>query len=157
MRFDKFTLKVQEGLQEAQSIAGQYGQQAIEAEHLLLVLLAQEQGIVAEILKKMGVDPARVEDELKKSLDKLPKIYGGGTGQVYLGPRLNRLLDRATQEAARMKDEYVSAEHVLVAMAEEKEGIEALRKNGVTKDGIFKVLLDIRGNQRITDPNPEEK
>ena len=157
MRFDKFTLKVQEGLQEAQSIAGQYGQQAIEAEHLLLVLLAQEQGIVAEILKKMGVDPGRVEDELKKSLDKLPKIYGGGTGQVYLGPRLNRLLDRATQEAARMKDEYVSAEHVLVAMAEEKEGIEALRKNGVTKDGIFKVLLDIRGNQRITDPNPEEK
>jgi len=157
MRFDKFTLRVQEGLQEAQSIAGQYGQQAIEAEHLLLVLLVQEQGIVAEILKKMGVDPARVEDELKKSLDKLPKISGGGTGQVYLGPRLNRMLDRAAQEAARMRDEYVSAEHVLVAMAEDKEGVEALRKNGVTKDGIFKVLLDIRGNQRITDPNPEEK
>ncbi|HPX57018.1 MAG TPA: Clp protease N-terminal domain-containing protein, partial [Syntrophales bacterium] len=157
MRFDKFTLKVQEGLQEAQNIAGQYGHQAIDAEHLLLVLLQQEEGIVGEILRKTGVDTARAEEGLRRSLDKMPKISGGGTGQVYLAPRLNRMLDRAIAEAARMKDEYVSAEHVLIAMAEDKEGVEVLRINGVTKDSIFKVLLDIRGNQRITDPNPEEK
>ena len=110
-----------------------------------------------EILKKMGVDPARIEAEIQRALERFPKISGGGTGQVYLGPRLNRMLDTAMQEAARMKDEYVSAEHVLVAMADDKEGVDALRKNGVTRDGIFKVLLEIRGNQRITDPNPEEK
>ncbi|MDX9745523.1 MAG: ATP-dependent chaperone ClpB [Syntrophales bacterium] len=157
MRFDKFTLKVQEGLQEAQGEAARSGHQAIEAEHLLLVLLRQEGGIVGEILRKTGVDPARLEMELRQSLDKLPRVSGGGTGQAYLGQRLNRILDRATQEAARMKDEYVSAEHILVAMADDKEGVDALRQSGVTRDGIFQVLLDIRGNQRITDPNPEEK
>ncbi|NLN60843.1 MAG: ATP-dependent chaperone ClpB [Deltaproteobacteria bacterium] len=157
MRFDKFTLKVQEGLQEAQGEAARSGHQAIEAEHLLLVLLRQEGGIVGEILRKTGIDPARLEMELRQSLDKLPRVSGGGTGQAYLGQRLNRILDRATQEAARMKDEYVSAEHILVAMADDKEGVDALRQSGVTRDGIFQVLLDIRGNQRITDPNPEEK
>ena len=157
MRFDKFTLKLQEGLQEAQGIAASYGHQALEAEHLLLSLLRQEDSMVKGILVKIGVDPATIEDDLKKFLEKTPKVLGSDTGTVYLGSRLNRILDQATSEAARMQDEYVSVEHVFVVMADEKEGIVILHIHGVTKDKIFKSLLDIRGDQRITDPNPEEK
>ncbi|MEN6318612.1 MAG: ATP-dependent chaperone ClpB [Syntrophaceae bacterium] len=159
MRFDKFTLKVQEGLQEAQAIAHTYGHQAIDTEHLLAALLAQQEGISGEILKKLGVDPKGVEDEIRKALEKMPKVEGAGTGQAYMTPRLNKVLDNALVEAARLKDEYVSAEHVLVAIVEEKHGAagKILRGKGITKDTIFKVLVEIRGSQRITDPNPEEK
>ncbi len=159
MRFDKFTLKVQEALQEAQGLAGQYGHQALDVEHLFVSFLKQPEGIVSDILKKLGADPRRIEGEVRKSLEKLPKIEGAAAGQTYMTPRLNRILDAALSEAARLTDEYVSAEHILVAMADEKEGplAKILAANGVTKDAIFKVLVDIRGNQRITDPNPEEK
>ncbi|MGZ3592755.1 MAG: ATP-dependent chaperone ClpB [Syntrophales bacterium] len=159
MRFDKFTLKVQEALQEAQDIAKKYGNQSVDVEHLLAAFLLQPEGIVGEILKKLGADPRGVETEIKKSLDKLPRVEGAGVGQSYLTPRLNKVLDDALVEAARLKDEYVSAEHILIVMAEEKDGVagKILRGKGVTKDNIFKVLLEIRGNQRITDPNPEEK
>ncbi|MGO9137565.1 MAG: ATP-dependent chaperone ClpB [Syntrophales bacterium] len=159
MRFDKFTLKVQEALQEAQDIAKKYGNQGVDVEHLLTAFLLQPEGIVGEILKKLGADPRRVEAEIKKSLDKLPRVEGAGIGQSYLTPRLNKVLDDALVEAARLKDEYVSAEHILIVMAEEKDGVagKILKGKGVTKDNIFKVLLEIRGNQRITDPNPEEK
>ncbi|MBU1150156.1 MAG: ATP-dependent chaperone ClpB [Proteobacteria bacterium] len=159
MRFDKFTLKVQESLQEAQGLAGQYGHQALDVEHLLVALLKQPESTASEIFKKLGADPRRIETDLRKALEKLPKVEGGGGGQTYISTRLNRVLDAALSEAARLTDEYVSAEHVLIAMADEKEGPVAkiLSTNGVTKDGIFKVLVEIRGNQRITDPNPEEK
>jgi ATP-dependent Clp protease ATP-binding subunit ClpB len=159
MRFDKFTLKVQEALQEAQALAAQSGHQALDTEHLLLSLLKQPEGIVTEILKKLGADPRRIEGELRESLKKIPKVSGAGGGQTYMSPRLNKLLDGALTEAARLTDEYVSAEHVLLAAAEEKEGGAGriLSASGVTKDAIFKVLLEIRGNQRITDPSPEDK
>ena len=159
MRFDKFTLKVQESLQEAQGLAGQYGHQALDVEHLLVSLLKQPESTASEIFRKLGADPRRIEADLRKALEKLPKVEGGGGGQAYITSRLNRILDAALTEAARLTDEYVSAEHVLIAMADEKEGPVAkiLSSNGITKDGIFKVLVEIRGNQRITDPNPEEK
>jgi len=159
MRFDKFTLKVQEALQEAQGLAGHYGHQALDVEHLFVSFLKQPEGIVSAILKKLGADPRRIEGEVRKSLEKLPKIEGAAAGETYMTPRLNRLLDASLSEAARLTDEYVSAEHILVAMADEKEGplAKILAANGVTKDAIFKVLVEIRGNQRITDPNPEEK
>lgn len=159
MRFDKFTLKVQEALQEAQALANQYGHQAVDVEHVLAALLAQPEGITGETFKIMGVDPKSIEDEIKKSLGKLPKVEGSGTGQAYMTPRLNKVFDNALVEAARLKDEYVSAEHILLAMVEEKEGAagKILRDKGITKNNIFKVLVEIRGSQRITDPNPEEK
>ena len=159
MRFDKFTLKVQEALQEAQVLANKYGNQGIDVEHLLAAFLGQPEGITGEILKKLGVDPRRIEDEVKKSLERLPKVEGSSTGQTYITTRLNKVLDNALVEAARLKDEYVSAEHILVVIAEEKEGAagKILRGKGVTKDNIFRVLVEIRGSQRITDPNPEEK
>jgi len=159
MRFDKFTLKVQEALQEAQALANKYGNQGIEVEHLLAAFLSQPEGITGEILKKLGVDPKGIEDEIKRSLERLPKIEGSSTGQTYITSRLNNILDNALVEAARLKDEYVSVEHILVAIAEEKEGAagKILRGKGITKDNIFRVLVEIRGSQRITDPNPEEK
>ncbi|MGA3208240.1 MAG: ATP-dependent chaperone ClpB [Syntrophales bacterium] len=159
MRFDKFTLKVQEALQEAQTLANNYGNQSVDVEHLLAAFLLQPEGIVGEVLKKLGADPKGIETEIKKSLEKLPRVEGTGIGQTYMTPRLNKVLDDALAEAARLKDEYVSAEHILVVMAEEKDGVagKILKGKGVTKDNIFRVLREIRGNQRITDPNPEEK
>ena len=158
MRFDKFTLKVQEALQDAQGLAGQFGHQALDLEHLVVSFLKQPEGIVSAILKKLGADPRQIEGEVRGALEKLPKVQGV-SGQSYMTPRLNRVLDAALTEAARLTDEYVSAEHILVAMADEKEGAlpKILSAHGITKDAIFKVLVEIRGNQRITDPNPEEK
>jgi len=159
MRFDKFTLKVQEALQEAQSLASSLGHQSIEPEHLLVCFLRQEEGIVGAVLNKLQARPRQIEQELTNYLKKQPSVQGAGAGQIYLGGRLNKLFDKALTEAAQLKDEYVSAEHVLIVMAEEKEGQagKILRAAGITRDNIFKVLVDIRGNQRVTDPNPEGK
>ena len=159
MRFDKFTLKVQEAIQEAQTLTGHYGHQGIDVEHLLFAFLEQPEGIVGSILKKLGTDPGAMAHEVKKVLESLPHVEGSGLSQPGITPRLNRVLDHALAEAARLKDEYVSAEHILTVMADEKQGeaVKILRAAGVTKDSILKVLVEIRGNQRITDPNPEEK
>jgi ATP-dependent Clp protease ATP-binding subunit ClpB len=159
MRFDKFTLRVQEALQAAQTLASGHGHPGIEPEHLLLAFLEQPEGIVGAILKKLGADPGGIASELKRALGKQPRVEGAGLGQPGMTAGLNRVLDRALTEAARLRDEYVSAEHVLIVLSDEKEGAAAkiLRAAGVTKDGIFKVLVDIRGNQRVTDPNPEDK
>jgi ATP-dependent Clp protease ATP-binding subunit ClpB len=159
MRFDKFTLKVQEAIQEAQTLAGHYGHQGIDVEHLLFAFLKQPEGIVGSILKKLGADPGAMAHEVKKALERLPRVEGSSLSQPGITPRLNRVLDHALAEAARLKDEYVSAEHILTVMADEKQGeaVKILRAAGVTKDSILKVLVEIRGNQRITDPNPEEK
>lgn len=156
MRFDKFTLKVQEALQEAQSLANRYGNPAIDPEHMIYALLAQPEGIAGAILKKLGADPERIARELDAYIKKMPRAEGG---QTNISPRLNKLLDAALTEAARLTDEYVSAEHILIASAEEKEGAAAkiIRNAGVTKDRILQILVEIRGNQRITDANPEDK
>ena len=159
MRFDKLTLKVQEALKEAESLASSMGHQSIEPEHLLVCFLRQEDGIAGAIINKLNASPQKIERDLDNYLKKQPSVHGAGSGEVYLGGRLNKIFDKAMTEAAQLKDEYVSAEHVLVAIAEEKEGQagKILRQAGVTKDNIFKVLVDIRGNQRVTDPNPEGK
>ena len=158
MRFDKFTQKVQEGLQEAQSLAGQFSHQAVDVEHLLAALMRQSEGIVPAALKKLGADIRSIQREVEKALNSLPKVSGAGT-QTYMTPRLNRVLENSFEEARRLKDEFVSAEHILIAMAEDKEGPagKALRNAGVTRDAIYRVLVDIRGSQRVTDQNPEEK
>jgi ATP-dependent Clp protease ATP-binding subunit ClpB len=159
MRFDKFTLKVQEAIQEAQTLAGSYGHQEIEPEHLLVSFLRQEEGIVGAVLEKLGAKPNQIERALVSFLERQPRIEGSATSQIYMSARLNKIFDKALTEAARLKDEYVSAEHVLIAVTEEKTGEAAkiLRQAGVTRDSIFKVLMEIRGNQRVTDPNPEGK
>ncbi len=159
MRFDKFTLKVQEAIQEAQSLCGSLGHQSIEPEHLLVCFLRQEESIASAIINKLNASPQKIEQELSNHLKKQPSVHGAGVDQTYMSARLNKIFDKAQTEAAQLKDEYVSAEHVLIAIAEEKEGHagKILRQAGITKENIFKVLVDIRGNQRVTDPNPEGK
>jgi ATP-dependent Clp protease ATP-binding subunit ClpB len=158
MRFDKFTVKAQEAVQQAQTLAEKYQHQTIDVEHLLLVLLEQSEGVVLPILQKLGANPRLLAERLKDHLGKVPKVYGGEVG-AYIAPRLKQVFDAATEEADRLKDEYISTEHLLIAIAAEKQGVAGtlLRDQGVTRDNIFKALVSIRGSQRITDPNPEEK
>jgi ATP-dependent Clp protease ATP-binding subunit ClpB len=159
MRFDKFTLKLQEAFGEAETLAGNYGHQGIDVEHLLLALLRQPEGIVSEILKKLGVQPGKAEKEVESVLQGLPSVSGGGSSQRYITSRLNGVMDSAFAEASRLTDEYVSVEHVILGILNEKAGSakEILQSQGVTKDTILRILAEIRGNQRITDPNPEDK
>lgn len=157
MRLDKLTLKAQEAIQQAQAITEKYQHQAIDVEHLLLALLEQSEGIVLPILQKLGANPQLISERLKDHLARAPKVYGGEIGQIT--HRLKQIFDTATQEADRLKDEYISTEHLLIAIAAEKQGFAGplLQNQGVTRDNIFKALVSIRGSQRITDPNPEEK
>ncbi|MEK6690258.1 MAG: ATP-dependent chaperone ClpB [Nitrospirota bacterium] len=159
MRFDKLTIKSQEAVQSAQRIAEQKGNQQIDAEHLLASLIDQEEGVVNPILKKLGADPKRIRNELEKEIDRLPKVSSpSAIAQVYITQRLNDTFERATKEAERLKDEYVSTEHLLIAIADgDGPSREILKRLGVTKDRLFTVLRDIRGTQRVTDQSPEDK
>ena len=159
MRFDKFTIKSQELIQNSQVLAAQNNHQQIEPEHLLATMLAESEDIAGAMLRKLGVSPVEISREANAAIEKLPQISGGGVGEAYLSPRAKAVLEAAFAEATKMKDEYVSIEHIFLAIAEEKQGTAAgiLSRAGVTRDSILKVLLEIRGSQRITDPNPEEK
>ncbi|MBI5598273.1 MAG: ATP-dependent chaperone ClpB [Deltaproteobacteria bacterium] len=158
MRLEKFTIKSQEALQEAQRIAGAEKEQEITPEHLLFALIAQEGGIVPPILERIGVNAALLKNQLKEAIEKLPKVYGDG-GEAYISPSLKNALALAEKEASELKDEFVSTEHILIAIASDKK-IEAgriLNSHGVTKDNILKAMTTIRGAQRVTDQTPEEK
>ena len=159
MQIDKFTLKAQEALQEAKAIAERKNHQQIDVEHLLLALIGQKEGIVIPILQKLGANPDLIASQLEGELNRIPQVTGGGTGQVYISSRLNEIFNAAWKEAERLMDEYLSTEHLLIAISDEKQGAsyQILRRNGVTKDAIFKVLQEIRGPHRVTDQNPEEK
>ncbi len=159
MQIDKFTLKAQEALQEARSIAEKKNHQQIDVEHLMLALLGQKEGIVTPILQKLGANPDLIASQMEEELSRIPQVSGGGAGQVYLSSRLNEIFNAAWKEAERLMDEYLSTEHLLIAIADEKRGTSSqiLRRSGVTKDTIFRVLQEIRGPHRVTDQNPEEK
>jgi ATP-dependent Clp protease ATP-binding subunit ClpB len=158
MQFEKFTIKSQEAIQESQSIAERLGQQEIKPEHLLAALLEQHDGVIIPVLQKMGVNLASLKNEAKQLIDNLPKVSGSGFGQVYASQPFKKVLDQSFTHASNMQDEYVSQEHIFLALLAEK-GIVAdtLQKHGVTKDAFLQALVSIRGNQRVTDPNPEEK
>jgi len=158
MQIDKFTLKAQEALQSAKGVAEQKNHQQIDVEHLLYALLMQKEGIVIPIIQKLGANPNLITSQLEEELNRIPRVTGG-TGQVYLSNRLNEILNGAWKEAERLTDEYLSTEHLLIAIADERGGASSqiLQRNGVTKDAIFRVLQEIRGSHRVTDQNPEEK
>jgi len=158
MRLDKLTIKSQEALQHAQALAEKRNHQAIDVEHLLMALLGQKEGVVLSLLQKLGIPVPSLFDRLQRILDRFPQVTGGAAGQTFITPRLKKLIERAEAAAEGLKDEYVSTEHLLLSMVEEDgEGGRLLRELGATKDQIFRALVDIRGAQRITDPNPEEK
>jgi ATP-dependent Clp protease ATP-binding subunit ClpB len=157
MRLDKLTVKAQEAVQAAQSLAEQHDHQAIEPEHLLLALLQQQEGVVSPLLAKLGARPDTVSAQVQAEITKLPKVQGGG--RPYATPRFEGVINRAWEEAQRLKGEYVPPEHLLIAIAQEKTGgaTRILAANGVTPEAIYRSLVEVRGTQRVTDQNPEEK
>nr|WP_321403930.1 ATP-dependent chaperone ClpB [uncultured Desulfobacter sp.] len=155
MNFDKLTVKSQELFQQAHTLAVDKGQQAIEPIHFLGAMLADDQGIAVSIFNKIGVDPGAVVQRVSSALDNMVKVSGG---QPYLSEPGRKMLDLAFKEADKMKDQYVSLEHILISLTQGKDKAgEILTSLGVTKDVILSVLKDIRGNQRVTDQNPEDK
>jgi len=151
MKFDKFTEKAQEALQGAAELARDNGQQAVEPEHLLLALVREEEGVARTLLERAGASVQALEPALVSMVERFPKVSGGG--QPYLSAALNKALEQAEKEADRLKDEYISTEHLLLALADNK----LMREAGAAHDGLLKALKEIRGNQRVTDQNPESK
>ncbi len=157
MNWDKLTIKAQEAISDAQKKAESYDHQMIENEHLLYTLISQKDGIVKPILDKLGANAGNIINDLEKELKKIPRVEGGT--QVYISPRLKQAMDIAFNEADRLKDEYVSTEHLLIGVTDIKDGpaFNILKRQGVTKDQIYNVLKDIRGTQRVKDKAPEDK
>ena len=157
MKLDKFTVKAQEALQEAQSIARRRDHQEILPEHVLAALLAQQDGLVAPLLQRIGADPKLVQARLEDELRKVAQVHGGEGG--HLAQRSLKIFDAAEDEAQKLKDEYVSTEHILLALASEKRGGagEALRASGATRDRIAQALTAVRGSHRVTSQDPESQ
>jgi ATP-dependent Clp protease ATP-binding subunit ClpB len=156
LRPDRLTEKTQEALQQAQTLASQAQQQEILPEHMLLALLEQSEGTVPAILARLGAHSREIAAELRGYLNRLPKVYGAET---YIGSRLKRVLDAGWSEMERLKDEYLSTEHVLLGMFDDpnSEGVRILGRADITKEKVLKALTDVRGSTRVTDASPEEK
>jgi len=159
MRADKLTYKTQEAIREAQRIASQYGNQQIDVEHLIYALVENTEGLVAKILKECGADLNKIKADLKKAIEKIPKVYGAQPlEQIYITPRLNQLFEKAEQEAEHLKDEYISVEHLLIALFDVGgPALDAMKKQAVTRQKVLDTMRAIRGVHQVTDPNPEEK
>nr|MBL0700855.1 AAA family ATPase [Desulfobacterales bacterium] len=157
MRFDKFTIKSQELIQSAKALASELKNQLIEPEHLLGAMLKEKDGITNSILLKLGIPIEGITGKLMDIINNFPKI--NGINDTYISDETKKVLDAAFAEATQMKDQYVSIEHILLAVSDQKNGKAAnlLAGFGVTRESILTVLMDIRGSQRITDPNPEDK
>src|SRR5712692_2948325 len=154
MRLDKYTVKAQEAVQEGQTLARRAGNPHYEPEHLARALLSQEDGIIEPILQRVGADPRLVSERIDEAISKLPRVEGAEGGS--LSQRLIRLFDRAEDEAKALKDEYVSSEHLLVAMVQDKGAIgEILKSSGVNRERVLAVLKDVRGGARVTSQDAE--
>jgi ATP-dependent Clp protease ATP-binding subunit ClpB len=159
MNFQKFTIKSQEAVQQAQEIAASYNNQAIEPEHLLAALVQDSDGIVVPLLQKLGARIDYLKIKINEVIGKLPKVSGTSAGNQFMGQQLAQMFDVAWKEAQALKDEYVSTEHLLLALAKSPKTVAGslLADQGVTKENIYAALKDIRGTQRVTDQTPEEK
>jgi ATP-dependent Clp protease ATP-binding subunit ClpB len=158
MNFQKFTMKSQESVQTAMEIASNYNNQAIEPVHLLAALVQDSNGIVPEIIEKVGADVSKLKIKINSVIENLPKVAGISGQSQYMSNSLKSVFDIALKEADNLKDKYISVEHLLIAITEEKSEIQKyLKENDVTKQNILHVLQDIRGNQSVNDKNPEDK
>ena len=157
MRLERFTIKSQEALSEAQRIAEAEKQQEVSSEHLLLALIGQEGGIVSPILERIGINLSLLKNQLKEAVGKLPKVYG--MEAAYLSPALKAVLDKAENEARELKDEFISTEHILLSMSADAktEAGRILNSQGATRETVLKAMIAIRGSQRVTDQMPEDK
>jgi ATP-dependent Clp protease ATP-binding subunit ClpC len=161
MRFDRFTERAQEAAQRAAEIIQRYGHNQIDTEHILLALIEQPQGLVPQILEILKVDSEELTERLDYILRTSPKanIFGGGAGQIFITPRVKRIIDLANEEANRLKDEYISTEHIFLAILSERSTPAArlLEGAGVTRERVYDAVKQIRGGQRVTDPGAETR
>jgi ATP-dependent Clp protease ATP-binding subunit ClpC len=161
MRFDRFTERAQEAAQRAAEIIQRYGHNQIDTEHILLALIEQPGGVIPQILEKMNVSPDALVERLDATLRSSPKanIFGGGAGQIFITPRVKRIIDLANEEANRLKDEYISTEHIFLAILTERNTPAAriLESAGLTRDRVYDAIQDLRGGQRVTDPQAETR
>ncbi len=161
MRFDRFTERAQEAAQRAAEIIQRYGHNQIDTEHILLALIEQPQGVVTQILEILKVDSANLIERLDYILRTSPKasIFGGGAGQIFITPRVKRIIDVANDEASKLKDEYISTEHIFLAILTEKNTPAArlLETSGITRERVYDAINQLRGGQRVTDPQAETR
>jgi len=161
MRFDRFTERAQEAAQRAAEIIQRYGHNQIDTEHILLALIEQPGGVIPQILEKLSVSPEALTERLDATLRASPKanIFGGGAGQIFITPRVKRIIDLANEEANRLKDEYISTEHIFLAILTERNTPAAriLESAGLTRDRVYSAIQDLRGGQRVTDPQAESR
>src|SRR5262245_8345338 len=158
MQNDKLTLKSQEALHEAQQLAQGMGHQEVDGEHLLLALIGQADSLIPDLLEKIGVPAAKLKPDLDRELQRRHKIQGG-SGDLYMSGDLKKALTAAQSEATKLKDDYISTEHLLLGLLD--QGGSALKKifqtHGLKRDLVLRALAELRGNQRVTDANPEDK
>ena len=161
MRFDRFTERAQEAAQRAAEIIQRYGHNQIDTEHILLALIEQPGGVIPQILEQLNVNATALSERLDAALRATPKanIFGGGAGQIFITPRVKRIIDLANEEANRLKDEYISTEHIFLAILTERNTPAAriLESAGITRDRVFDTITQIRGGQRVTDPQAESR
>ena len=161
MRFERFTERAQDAAARAYEILQRYGHNQVDTEHILLALLEQADGVIPQLLEKLSVDVDAMRTRLDEILRASPKaaIYGGGAGQVFITPRVKRIIDTANEEANRLRDEYISTEHIFLAIITERNTAVAkiLADNGIARDRVYDAIKDIRGGQRVTDPQAESR
>ena len=161
MRFDRFTERAQEAAQRAAEIIQRYGHNQIDTEHILLALIEQPQGVIPQILEYLKVDANALSERLDYILRTSPKasIFGGGAGQIFITPRVKRVIDLANEEASKLKDEYISTEHLFLAILSEKNtpASRLLEGAGLSRDRVFEAIQQMRGGQRVTDPQAETR
>jgi ATP-dependent Clp protease ATP-binding subunit ClpC len=161
MRFDRFTERAQEAAQRAAEIIQRYGHNQIDTEHILLALIEQPNGVIPQLLESLKVDAKALTERLDYILRTSPKanIFGGGTGQIFITPRVKRIIDLANEEANRLKDEYISTEHIFLAILNERNtpSSRLLEGAGLTRERVFEAIQQIRGGQRVTDPQAEQR
>jgi ATP-dependent Clp protease ATP-binding subunit ClpC len=161
MRFDRFTERAQEAAQRAAEIIQRYGHNQIDTEHILLALIEQPGGVIPQILEILNVNADALSERIDAALRSTPKanIFGGGAGQIFITPRVKRIIDLANEEANRLKDEYISTEHIFLAILTERNTPAAriLESAGLNRDRVFDAVMQIRGGQRVTDPQAETR
>ena len=161
MRFDRFTERAQEAAQRAAEIIQRYGHNQIDTEHILLALIEQPGGVIPQILEMLNVNAQALTERLDQTLKMTPKanIFGGGAGQIFITPRVKRIIDLANEEANRLKDEYISTEHIFLAIMSERNTSAArvLESAGLTRERVLDAIMQLRGGQRVTDPQAETR
>ncbi len=161
MRFDRFTERAQDAAARAYEIVQRYGHTQVDTEHLFLAMLEQDDGAIPQIFEKLNVDAGQLRDRLDEELQSSPKVsvYGGGVGQVFYTPRIRTVLELAQREANRLKDEYISTEHIFLAILGERNTATSriLQEFGISRERVLDAITTIRGGQRVTDRQSENR